>query len=379
MQFIDLKKQQKRIEKSLHNRLNLVLSHGFYIMGPEVLELETKLAEYTGTRFCCSCASGTDALLLSLMAKGIGPGDAVFVPPFTFMATAEAVTLVGATPVFVDIDPDTYNIDPQKLETAIDAYKNNKLPSAKTPSKLRLRGIISVDIFGIPADYDAINEIAEKNNLFVIEDAAQSFGAIYKGKKTGSLAQIAATSFFPAKPLGCYGDGGAVFTDDEKILEILKSLRVHGQGIDKYNNIRIGMNGRMDTIQAAILLSKMEIFEEEIFQRQTVAQRYDKLLEKNVAVPVVPENCRSAWAQYSVQSDKRDAIIDGLKKAGIPVNIYYLTPLHLQTAFSYLEYKSGSMPVSEEVGKKIFSLPMHPYLTEEEQEKIAGIINNETA
>jgi dTDP-4-amino-4,6-dideoxygalactose transaminase len=379
MQFIDLKKQQQRIEKSLHNRLNLVLSHGSYIMGPEVLELETMLEKYAGTRFCCTCASGTDALLLSLMAKGIGPGDAVFVPPFTFMATAEAVALVGATPIFVDIDPNTYNIDPKKLETAIDDYKNNKLPSAKTPSKLRLRGIMPVDIFGIPADYDAINEIAEKNNLFVIEDAAQSFGAIYKGKKTGSLAQIAATSFFPAKPLGCYGDGGAVFTDDEKIFETLKSLRVHGQGSDKYDNIRIGINGRMDTIQAAILLSKMEIFEEEILQRQTVAQQYNRLLEKNVAVPVVPENCRSAWAQYSVQSDKRDQMIDRLKKAGIPVNIYYRIPLHLQTAFSYLGYEKGSMPVSEEVGKKIFSLPMHPYLTEEEQKKIAAIINNETA
>lgn len=372
MQFIDLKRQHQRIEASIKKRINTVLGHGNFILGPEIKELEQKLAEYAGTRYCLSCASGTDALLLSLMTYNVGPGDAVFTSPFTFVATAEVIALLGATPVFVDIDPVTYNIDPKKLAESIDDVKKGKGTSAKSHQALKLRGIIPVDIFGLPADYDAINRIAKENGLFVIEDAAQSFGGTYKGRKTCSLAPVAATSFFPAKPLGCYGDGGAIFTDDNAFFEILGSLRVHGQGPNKYENVRIGINGRMDTIQAAVLLAKMELFGEEVELRQKVAARYSSLLkDRDIIVPTVPEGYSSAWAQYSIQSEDRHEIMGRLKNTGIPTAIYYPKPLHLQTAFSYLEYEKGSMPVSERVADRIFSLPMHPYLTEEEQVGIA--------
>jgi len=371
MQFIDLQQQQTRIQASLQKRIAAVLAHGQYILGPEIAALEQQLAVYTGTRFCITCASGTDALLIPLMANNVGPGDAVFLPPFTFMATAEVVALTGATPIFVDIDPKTYCIDPEKLEHAIVSLQQGRMPTPKTPSGLKPRCIIPVDLFGIPADYEAINLIAEKYNLFVLEDAAQSFGASFKGKKACSLGSCAATSFFPAKPLGCYGDGGALFSNDEQFIEICKSLRVHGQGSDKYSNVRIGINGRMDTLQAAIVLAKLEIFDDEIKQRQLVAQRYNTLLKNSVSVPIVPDECISAWAQYSVESDEREKLIARLKEAGIPTAIYYPKPLHLQTAFSYLGYEPGSMPASERVAERIFSLPMHPYLTEEEQDKIA--------
>ncbi len=377
MHFIDLQQQQRRIEGSLQKRIAAVLRHGNFILGPEIKELEKALAAYVGMEYCLTCASGTDALLLPLMARAIGPGDAVFVPPFTFMATAEVVSLLGATPVFVDIDPATYAMDPEKLETAIDNLKRGNAPSKKTPVDLAPRAVIAVDLFGAPADYDVINRIAQKHGLFVIEDAAQSFGASYKGKKSCSLAEIAATSFFPAKPLGCYGDGGAIFTNDRELQELLQSLRVHGQGDNKYENVRIGVNGRMDTLQAAIVLAKLEIFDDEIKQRQSVARRYGRLLKDSVSVPCVPQHSVSAWAQYSVQSDDRQAVMDRLKNAGIPTAIYYPKPLHLQKAFAYLGYEKGSMPVSEKAADRIFSLPMHPYLTEEEQSLIAGIINGE--
>lgn len=376
MQFIDLKKQQQRIEASLKKRIDTVLGHGNFILGPEIKELEHTLAEYAGTRFCLSCASGTDALLLLLMAYNVGPGDAVFTTPFTFFATAEVIALLGATPVFVDIDPKTYNIDPEKLSDTINTAKKGKGVSAKIPQGLKLRGIIPVDIFGLPADYDSINQIARENGLFVIEDAAQSFGGTYKGRKTCSLAHSAATSFFPAKPLGCYGDGGAIFTDDKALLGMLVSLRVHGQGSNKYENVRIGINGRMDTIQAAVVLSKMDIFSEEAQLRQKIAARYSSLLKDgNVMAPFVPEGYSSIWAQYSIQSEKRNEMMERLKNADIPTAIYYPKPLHLQTAFSYLGYEKGNMPVSEKVADRIFSLPMHPYLTEEEQVEIAEIVN----
>jgi dTDP-4-amino-4,6-dideoxygalactose transaminase len=373
MQFIDLKQQYKKIEASVQKRINAVLSHGNYILGPEINELEEKLARYVGTKHCLTCASGTDALLLALMAKNIGPGDAVLTTPFTFVATAEAIALVGATPIFADIDPVTYNIDPHKILKVINDYKSDK-PIGRIPMGLKLRGIIPVDIFGLPADYDAINKIAMDNGLFVLEDAAQSFGGMYKGKKAGSLAGIAATSFFPAKPLGCYGDGGALFTDDNELLAILKSLRVHGQGADKYENVRIGINGRMDTVQAAILLAKLEVFDGELDLRQSVAQRYSRLLGNAVAAPKIPEGYLSAWAQYSVQTENRAGKMDALKKQGIPSAIYYPKPLHLQTAFSYLGYAKGDFPIAENVSERIFSVPMHPYLTEEEQARIAACI-----
>jgi dTDP-4-amino-4,6-dideoxygalactose transaminase len=377
MQFIDLKRQYQKIETSVQKRIHTVLGHGNFILGPEIKELERVLAEYAGVSHCLSCASGTDALLLTLMAHNVGPGNAIFTTPFTFFATAEVIALLGATPVFVDIDPETYNIDPNKLAGTIDGLKNGKHPFAKIPQPLKLRGIIPVDIFGLPADYDAINRIAKDNGLFVIEDAAQSFGGTYKGRKSCSLAHVAATSFFPAKPLGCYGDGGAIFTDDTSFFEILASLRVHGQGSDKYENIRIGINGRMDTIQAAIVLAKMEIFSEEVELRQKVAARYASLLKEcNVVAPAIPEGYSSAWAQYSIQSENRHEIMGRLKNADIPTAIYYPKPLHLQTAFSYLGYEKGSMPVSEHVADRIFSVPMHPYLTEEEQARIAACITD---
>jgi dTDP-4-amino-4,6-dideoxygalactose transaminase len=370
MQFIDLKRQYKEIENSVQRRIKTVLEHGNYILGPEIQELEQKLADYVGMKYCLTCSNGTDALLLPLMANKVGPGDAIFVPPFTFMATAEVVSLLGATPIFIDIDPNTYNIDPKKLESAIENLKRGITPTGKIPAGLKPRGIIPVDLFGLPAEYDSINRIAKEHGLFVIEDAAQSFGATYKGRKSGSLAKIAATSFFPAKPLGCYGDGGAIFTDDDDVVKILKSLRVHGQGVDKYNNVRIGINGRMDTIQAAVVLAKLEIFDEELKQRRIVAGRYSELLKEKASVPVVPPHCASAWAQYSIQSPRRNDIMERLKIAGIPTAIYYPKPLHLQDAFSYLGYEKGSMPESERAADNIFSLPMHPYLTEEDQVKI---------
>ncbi len=375
MQFVDLKRQYQKIGPSIQRRINTVCSHGNFILGAEIKELERALAEYCGASYCVSCASGTDALLLPLMAYGVGPGDAIFVPPFTFIATAEVVSLLGATPVFVDIDPVTYNIDPKKLIEVMHKVRSGIMPTEKMRAGLKPRGIISVDIFGLPADYDELKKIASDHGLFLVEDAAQSFGGIYKGRKTcSSLADVAATSFFPAKPLGCYGDGGAIFTNDGEMVKILESLRVHGQGSDKYNNDRIGINGRMDTIQAAVLLAKLEIFAEEIAKRQTAAAYYSNQLKDHVVVPSIPEEYQSAWAQYSIQSDHRQAIMDRLKKSEIPTAIYYPKPLHLQKAFSFLGYEKGQMPVSEHVAQRIFSLPMHPYLTEEEQGVIARCI-----
>ncbi len=375
MQFIDLKAQYNNIKDSINDRISTVLEHGKYIMGPEVKELEKRLSDFAETKYCLSCSSGTDALLLALMAYDIGPGDAVFTSPFTFIATAEVISLLGATPIFVDIDPDTYNIDINKLANAITEIKNGNTPTKKTPDALTLKAIIPVDLFGLPADYDAINKIAKKNNMVVIEDAAQSFGGSYKERKSGNLSDIAATSFFPAKPLGCYGDGGAVFTNNDEIVEKLISLRVHGKGSDKYDNIRIGLNGRLDTLQAAILLSKLDVFAKEIELRQEVAQRYSNGLKDIVKVPSIQEGYTSAWAQYSIQSDKRESLMGTLKENDVPTAIYYPKPLHLQTAYAYLGYDEGSMPVSEEVSSKIFSLPMHPYLKEEDQQKIIEVIN----
>ncbi|MBN1983892.1 MAG: DegT/DnrJ/EryC1/StrS aminotransferase family protein [Chitinivibrionales bacterium] len=377
MQFIDLKAQYKRIDQSIQKRINTVLDHGSFIMGPEIKELEQKLAAFTGAHYCFSCSSGTDALLLALMAYKIGPGDAVLTSPFTFIATAEVIALLGATPVYVDIDPKTFNIDPEKLRTTLQSLKKGTKPSSKSPLGLKPKAIIPVDIFGLPANYDPINQIAKEFNCVVIEDAAQSFGGSYHGKMVCNLSEIACTSFFPAKPLGCYGDGGAVFTNNKEIANLIESLRVHGKGSDKYDNIRIGINGRLDTIQAAILLSKLEIFPEEIELRQDVAQRYTRKLSEVVQTPLIPEGYISAWAQYSILTEKRQPLMNKLKEKNIPTMIYYPKPLHLQTAFAYLGYEKGSMPVSEKISDTIFSLPMHPYLDEKEQnEIIASILKN---
>jgi|UniRef100_A0A7C3SHL2 UDP-2-acetamido-2-deoxy-ribo-hexuluronate aminotransferase len=363
--FIDLKAQQKLIYSVLQARIERVLTHGQYIMGPEVEEVEARLAAYVGVKHAITCASGTDALLMVLMAKGVGPGDAVLTTPFTFIATAEVVQLAGATPVFVDIDPRTFNLDPQALEKTLSGWRQHPLTAA-----LRPKGIIPVDLFGQPADYDRINEIAREYGLFVLEDAAQSFGATYKGRRAGSLAEAAATSFFPAKPLGCYGDGGAIFTDDDVLAEVLRSIRVHGQGAHRYDHVRLGLNGRFDSLQAAVLLAKLEIFDQEAAARQAVARRYHEGLKDRVVVPYVSLDCTSIWAQYSVLSPRRDELRIRLQAADIPTAIYYPKPLHLQPAFAHLGYHPGDFPVSEETARRIFSLPMHPYLSIEDQDFI---------
>ena len=383
MQFIDLGAQQKRIRADIEKRIAEVLNHGQYIMGPEVKELEGKLAAYVGAKHAISCASGTDSLLMSLMAMNTGPGDAVFTSPFTFIATAEVICLLGATPVFVDIDPQTFNIDPEKLEKAILAVENKDkslypLPKAEETTKLKPKGIIPVDLFGLPADNDALQKMSNQFGLWMIEDAAQSFGAEYKGRKTCSFGDIGCASFFPAKPLGCYGDGGMCFTDDPEKAEVIRSIRVHGQGMHKYDNVRIGINGRMDTIQAAILLAKLSIFEEEIDLRQQVAGRYSSLLKDRPLIsPKIPAGYKSAWAQYSVlarNETHREGCLTRLREAGIPTAIYYPKPLHLQDALAPLGYRHKDFPVTEDCASRIFSLPMHPYLSPSDQQKIADLL-----
>lgn len=384
MQFIDLGAQQKRIRDCLEKNIAAVLDHGQYIMGPEIQMLEEKLANFVDVNFAVACASGTDALLLALMAYNVGPGDAVFTSPFTFIATGEVISLLGATPIFVDIDPRTFNIDPAKLERAIAAVQSETpgpcpLPRTVAAGSLKPRGIIAVDLFGLPADYRQLKTTADKNHLFVIEDAAQSFGAEFQGRKTCALTEIGCTSFFPAKPLGCYGDGGMCFTDDQKLYDILRSIRIHGQGAHKYDNIRTGINGRMDTIQAAILLAKLDIFPEEVELRQSVADRYRKLFSNldSIAVPRVPEGVKSVWAQYAIlarDENHRSRLQARLKEAHVPTAIYYPKPLHLQTAYRGLGYLEGDFPVSEDCARRILSLPMHPYLSLAEQEQIAQTI-----
>lgn len=379
MDFIDLKGQQQRIYDKIEKNIRAVLAHGKYIMGPEISALEQQLGAYVGVRHAIACASGTDALLMALMASGVGPGDAVFTTPFTFVATAEVISLLGATPVFVDIDPETFNIDPVRLEEAVTALEQEDPARHPLPAGyagLKPRGIIPVDLFGQCADYERINALARRKGLFVIEDACQSFGAEYHGKKACSLADAAATSFFPAKPLGCYGDGGMVFTDDDDLARTLVSIRAHGSGSDKYDNVRLGINGRLDTLQAAILLAKFEIFPEEVALRQQVVGRYTDLLAKSgiVKCPVVAPGVLSVWAQYSLLAMQRDKVLEALKAKGIPTAIYYPIPLHLQGAYRYLGYGPGAFPVCERIAGSIFSLPMHPYLQHRDQQVIAETI-----
>ena len=366
--FIDLKAQYQRIKADIDTGIQGVLEHGSYIMGPEIAELESKLSDFCGAKHSISCSNGTDALLLALMAYDIGPGDAVFTTPFTFFATAEVIAMLGATPVFVDIDPRTFNIDPAKLAEAVQ--------QVVVKGELRPRGVIPVNLFGLAPDFDGIDAIAEQEGLFVIEDTAQGFGGEYKGRISGSLGDISTTSFFPAKPLGCYGDGGAVFTDDDALAAKMKSIRVHGQGIDKYDNVRIGLNARMDTLQAAILMPKLALFPEEIELRQQVASNYTKALTGLVETPYVPAGYKSVWAQYSVLSDKREEIQLALKEQGIPSVVYYRVPCHLATAFKSLGYQLGDMPVSEAISERIFSLPMHPYVKADFAQQVAAIVRN---
>jgi len=359
--FMDLKSQYEQMSDKIQDGIGKVLQHGQYIMGPEVHRLEKELADLAGVSHVLSCSSGTDALLMPLMAYGVGPGDAVFTTPFTFIATAEVIALLGATPVLVDINPATFNLDPARLEEAIEAVTK--------AGKLRPRGIIPVDLFGQIADYSTIEALAARHGLFVIQDAAQSLGARSGDRRAGSFGDVAGTSFYPAKPLGCYGDGGAIFTNNDELAEKLASIRDHGKGRDKYDNVRVGLNGRLDSIQAAILLVKLASFEEELKARQRVADRYTANL-KGVVTPHVPEGHRSAWALYSILSEKRDALKLFLAERGIPTVIYYERCLHQQTVFAGLGYKAGDFPVAESAAARILSLPMHPFLADDEVDAV---------
>ncbi|MFK3871713.1 DegT/DnrJ/EryC1/StrS family aminotransferase [Pseudoalteromonas rhizosphaerae] len=354
MQFIDLAAQYQHLKTKIDARIKTVLDHGNYIMGPEVQELEDELAKYVGVKHAITCANGTDALTLAMMVLGIKEGDAVFCPTFTFFATAEVIAYEGATPVFVDSDEVTFNICPIDLEKRIQA--------TIAEGKLIPKAIIAVDLFGLPANYPEIQKIADKYNLKLVEDAAQGFGGSIDGKRAGSFGDIATTSFFPAKPLGCYGDGGAVFTNNDEYAELLKSYRVHGKGKDKYDNIRIGMNSRLDTIQAAILLEKLAEFPTELVNRNKAADNYEKTLSDKHQTPQVPTGYVSSWAQYTLVSTNRDADMAAYKEQGIPTMIYYGTCMHEQTAFSQLGYQVGDFPIAENLAKSVFSLPMHGYL-----------------
>jgi dTDP-4-amino-4,6-dideoxygalactose transaminase len=368
--FIDIGAQRQRLGKAIDEAVSRVLAHCQFINGPEVTQLEAELASFSGAKHVVSCASGTDALLMVLMAKGVGPGDAVFCPSFTFCATGEAVALAGATPVFVDVDEATFNIDAASLKRGI-----------ATARKLGLepRAVIPVDLFGQSADHDAIGAVAEQEGLFVLDDAAQGFGASYKGRRLGTLALATATSFFPAKPLGCFGDGGAIFTNDAGLAETLRSIRVHGQGSDKYDNVRLGLTGRLDTMQAAILIEKLKIFEDEIAARNRVAERYARALGNVVTVPRLAPGCTSIWAQYTIRLPKgtdRDQFAAALKAQGVPTAIYYVKSMHQQTAYLDFPVAEGGLPVSEQLSDDVISLPMHAYLDEATQERVIAAVRD---
>lgn len=372
MEFIDLPAQQARIRKRIDERIANVLDSGDYIMGAEVTELEGRLAQFCGSAHCVSCGNGTDALTLSLMALGVGLGDAVIVPSFTFAATAEAPCLVGATPIFADVDRNSFNIDPASVIRCI---------SAARACGLKVKAIIAVDLFGLPADWPALKEIAAANGLMTIDDSAQGWGGEINGKRTGSFADITTTSFFPAKPLGCYGDGGAIFTDDTETAALLRSLSVHGKGKEKYDNIRVGTNSRLDTIQAAILLEKLEIYGSELEARQIVARRYSEALSGHFDTPHVPDGFRSIWAQYTLKAESehyRTKAMAHLTNAGIPSAIYYPRPLHTQPAYSTLPTDPEDLPISEDLASRVFSLPMHPYLEPEVQDRIVEALQSQT-
>jgi dTDP-4-amino-4,6-dideoxygalactose transaminase len=365
--FIDVAAQRRRLGKAIDEATARVLDHCQFLMGPEVALFETELAAFCGARHALSCSSGTDALVMILMAKGIGPGDAVFCPTFTFCATAEAAALIGATPVLVDVDADTFNIDAASLKSAIMTAK---------AKGLKPRAVIPVDLFGLPADHDAVAEVADAERLFNLDDAAQGFGGSYKGRAVGTFGHATATSFFPAKPLGCYGDGGAVLTDDDELLAVLKSVRVHGGGSDKYDNVRLGLTARLDTIQAAVLLEKLKIFRDEIATRNRVARRYSEALKDVATVPAVPDGYESVWAQYTIRlaPGKRDGLARALQAEGIPTAIYYARPLHKQTAYRNFPVAQAGLQVSERLADEVISLPMHAYLDEATQDRIVDAV-----
>lgn len=363
IQFIDLAAQQQRIGvDTINEKISTILAHGQYIMGPEVKKLEEELSHFGGTAHCLSCSNGSDAIFLALLALGIGQGDAVFVPSFTFAATAEMVALTGATPVFIDVHEDTYNMDPAHFKLALD--------EVIAKGELKPKAVMPVCLFGQIANYPAIANIAKAADLKIIADAAQGFGSTLEGKQACVWADMVTTSFFPAKPLGCYGDGGAVLTNSDELFEILSSLRNHGQGTDRYDNVRIGINGRLDSIQAAILSLKLDIFPSEIVSRREVALRYNEGLKDVVTPPKLMDDVISTWAQYTIRSEKRDAIAAFLRDQNIPNAIYYARPLHKQTAYQAYPIAGGQLPVTDKLAGEVISLPMHPYLKSETQEKI---------
>jgi len=364
--FIDLQAQRKRLGEPLNRAIMAAVEGGQWVMGPQVAELEGKLATFAGVKHCIACANGTDALVLVLRAWNVGPRDAVFVPAFTFAATAEAVALAGAVPVFVDVLTDTYNMCPASLEAAVAMVRRE--------GKLVPRVVMPVDLFGQPADYRALAPIAQRENLRMLCDTAQAFGGSLDGRRTGAIGDAATTSFFPAKPLGCYGDGGAVFTDDGDLAALLRSLRVHGEGSHRYENVRIGLNSRLDTIQAAVLLEKLTIFEDEIEARERIARRYNEGLGQSnlIRTPHVIDGARSTWAQYTIQVPDRDKVQERLRAEGVPTAIYYPIPLTAQ--IGYRSYPSAATPVCETICKSVISLPMHPYLDETVQDKIVDMV-----
>jgi dTDP-4-amino-4,6-dideoxygalactose transaminase len=368
--FIDIGAQRRRLGKSIDEAVGRVLAHCQFINGPEVTQLEAELAAYTGAKHVVSCASGTDALLMVLMAKGVGPGDAVLCPSFTFCATGEAVALTGATPVFVDVDEVTFNMDTAAFKRGI---------TTANGLGLKPRAVIPVDLFGQSADHDSIGAVAQAEGMFVLDDAAQAFGASYQGRRLGTFGLATATSFFPAKPLGCYGDGGAIFTDDDELAADLRSIRVHGQGFDKYDNVRLGLTGRLDTVQAAVLIEKLKIFEDEIAARNGVADRYARGLGNLVSVPHLARGCTSVWAQYTIrlpQGCDRDRFAASLKAQGVPTAIYYSKSMHQQTAYRSYPVADGGLPVSEKLSDDVISLPMHAYLDEPTQQRVIEAVRD---
>jgi dTDP-4-amino-4,6-dideoxygalactose transaminase len=370
--FIDVAAQRRRLGRAIDDAISRVLEHCQFVQGPEVQALEKELAAFCGARHAIACSSGTDALLLVLMAWRIGPGDAVICPAFTFCATAEVVALCGATPIFADVAAETFNLDPASCERAVAAAKR---------LGLRPRAIIAVDLFGLPADHDALAAVAAAHDMQVLDDAAQAFGASYKGRPLGSVSAVTATSFFPAKPLGCYGDGGAVLTADDDLADCIKSLRVHGQGADKYDAERIGMTGRLDTLQAAILLEKLKIFPEEIASRNIVARRYAAGLAGYATLPHTGNESTSVWAQYTIRlpAGRRNALAAMLKTQGIPTAVYYSKPLHRQKAYRTFPLAAGGVPVSERLSEEVISLPMHAYLREPVQDRIIEAVRRALA
>lgn len=367
IQFIDLAAQQAKIRTKIDAAIARVLDHGQYIMGPEVREFEAQLADYTGAAHALSCANGTDALAVVLMAWGVGPGHAVFVPSFTYVASAEVAGMLGATPFFVDVHEDTFNIDPASFERAIGEAKEQGLEASV---------VVPVDLFGQPADAPAIQKIADAHGIKVMVDAAQSFGATLHNKRVGTWGHATTTSFFPAKPLGCYGDGGAIFTHDDDLANVINSIRLHGKGSEKYDNIRIGMNSRLDTIQAAILKEKLAIFPEEVIARDRVAARYTEALKEVARTPKLMDGATSVWAQYTLIVENRDAVQAKCKEAGVPTMVYYPMALSQQTGYKHYPAVSGGTPVSDSLSGRVLSLPMHPYLGEEEQERVVDVFKS---